>query len=293
MPEDIPLPGAAALYFPFHLAWLGLFDRAELQAGESVLIHAAAGGAGSAAIQLARSAGRPRLRDRRDRREGAAVPSTSAPTSPSTTTTEDFAEIVLAETGNRGVDVVFDNVGEAVMEKSMSLHRLQRPLPDDGLRLEQGGGRRALRRARAASPLGNFKLCGVLLNYAGDDMIEMMKTAHGLERRPDGAGRPNHGEIVELVRSGAVRPVIGSTVGFEELPALIDDMANRGPPAAPSSPSRKSRDLSGHLPGEREHGFHALVGEVCGGVEHQRASPVDHVDPAGAAELRSSRGHTS
>ena len=46
MPESVPLPDAAALFFPFHLAWLGLFDRAELQAGETVLIHAAAGGAG-------------------------------------------------------------------------------------------------------------------------------------------------------------------------------------------------------------------------------------------------------
>jgi len=53
MPEEIPLPDAAALFFPFHLAWLGLFDRADLQAGETVLVHAAAGGAGSAAIQLA------------------------------------------------------------------------------------------------------------------------------------------------------------------------------------------------------------------------------------------------
>ena len=44
MPESIPLPGAAALYFPFHLAWLGLYDRAKVQAGETVLIHAAAGG---------------------------------------------------------------------------------------------------------------------------------------------------------------------------------------------------------------------------------------------------------
>ncbi len=57
MPESVPLPGAAALYFPFHLAWLGLFDRAELAAGESVLIHAAAGGSGSAAVQLAANAG--------------------------------------------------------------------------------------------------------------------------------------------------------------------------------------------------------------------------------------------
>src|SRR5436190_2055766 len=56
MPDSIPLPGAAALYFPFHLAWLGLFDRADLQRGESVLIHAAAGGSGSAAVQLAKRA---------------------------------------------------------------------------------------------------------------------------------------------------------------------------------------------------------------------------------------------
>src|SRR5689334_24874663 len=57
MPDDIPLPDAAALYFPFHLAWLGLYDRAELETGETVLITAAAGGAGSAAIQLAVDAG--------------------------------------------------------------------------------------------------------------------------------------------------------------------------------------------------------------------------------------------
>ena len=30
IPESIPLPDAAALYFPFHLAWLGLVDRAGL-----------------------------------------------------------------------------------------------------------------------------------------------------------------------------------------------------------------------------------------------------------------------
>jgi NADPH2:quinone reductase len=35
----IPLPDAAALYFPFHLAWLGLFDRAQLKRGESVRLR--------------------------------------------------------------------------------------------------------------------------------------------------------------------------------------------------------------------------------------------------------------
>ena len=118
MPETIPLPGAAALYFPFHLAWLGLFDRAELQAGESVLIHAAAGGSGSAAIQLAKHAERVSSPRPGPTRRCSCV-ATSAPTSPSTTTTPISRKSCSPRPANRGVEVVFDNVGEAVMEKSM------------------------------------------------------------------------------------------------------------------------------------------------------------------------------
>jgi NADPH:quinone reductase len=57
MPETVPLPGAAALYMPFHLAWLAVHERAQLRAGETMLVHAGAGGAGSAAIQLGVQAG--------------------------------------------------------------------------------------------------------------------------------------------------------------------------------------------------------------------------------------------
>jgi len=53
IPESIPIPEAAAILMPFHLAYMGLIERAKLAAGETVLIHAGAGGAGSAAIQLA------------------------------------------------------------------------------------------------------------------------------------------------------------------------------------------------------------------------------------------------
>src|SRR5262249_48907660 len=49
--------GAAAFCLPLHLAYLGLHLRGRLQAGETVLIHAAAGGVGSAAVQLAVAAG--------------------------------------------------------------------------------------------------------------------------------------------------------------------------------------------------------------------------------------------
>src|SRR5258708_27166255 len=115
MPDSIPLPGAAALYFPFHLAWLGLFDRADLQAGESVLIHAAAGGSGSAAIQLAKNA-------------GARVFATAGPDEKGPLCRElgadfainyndaDFAQVVLAGTAQRVVDVVFHNLCPDVVQ---------------------------------------------------------------------------------------------------------------------------------------------------------------------------------
>src|SRR5436190_5441466 len=56
-PAALDDAGAAAFFFPFHLAYLGLHERGGLQPGETVLIHAAAGGVGSAAVQLARAAG--------------------------------------------------------------------------------------------------------------------------------------------------------------------------------------------------------------------------------------------
>src|SRR5262245_61051536 len=99
MPDEIPLPDAAALYFPFHLAWLGLFDRADLQAGESVLVHAAAGGSGTAAVQLAVNAGArvfatagtdAKVELCRELGADVAINYNAA----------DFSEVVLAETGN-------------------------------------------------------------------------------------------------------------------------------------------------------------------------------------------------
>jgi NADPH2:quinone reductase len=225
MPEDIPLPGAAALYFPFHLAWLGLFDRAELRAGDSVLIHAAAGGSGSAAIQLARHAGArvfatagtdEKVQLCRDLGADVAI----------NYTTDDFAEVVLAETGNAGVDVVFDNVGEAVVEKSMNC------VAYNGRYLMMGfASNKVVADERFVVPrrlaLGNFKLGGVLLNYADDGMVQLLKQGMGWNVAPRALGERISSEIVELVRDNAIRPVVGKAVPFDDLPGAVDAMASR------------------------------------------------------------------
>jgi NADPH2:quinone reductase len=57
MPDRIDFPEAAALVISAGTAYEGIVDRAKLQAGETVLVTAASGGVGSAAVQIARSAG--------------------------------------------------------------------------------------------------------------------------------------------------------------------------------------------------------------------------------------------
>jgi NADPH:quinone reductase len=225
MPSSIPLPGAAALYFPFHLAWLGLFDRADLQAGETVLIHAAAGGSGSAAIQLAVNAGArvfatagSDAKVQLCRELGAKVAINYS--------SEDFSEVVLAETANRGVDVVFDNVGEAVMEPSLKCTKY------NGRYLMMGfASNKLVADEKFVVPrriaLGNLRLCGVLLAYQTPETSGFLKTAMGWNFASADLGARIMSEIIDLVLEERIRPVVGQVVGFEELPAAIDAMANR------------------------------------------------------------------
>jgi NADPH:quinone reductase and related Zn-dependent oxidoreductases len=225
MPDSIPLPDAAALYFPFHLAWLGLVDRADVQAGETVLIHAAAGGSGSAAIQIAKHLGARVIATAGSDAKVALCKELGADVVINYAET-DFAPVVLAETGDRGVDVVFDNVGEAVMESSMACTAY------NGRYLMMGF---ASNKVVADEPflvprrvaLGNFKLCGVLLAYADPDMSHLVKTAMGWNFASGELGARIMGEIVDLVTAGKVHAVVGETVGFDAIPAAIDAMARR------------------------------------------------------------------
>ncbi len=225
MPDALPLPGAAALYFPFHLAWLGLFDRAELKAGESVLIHAAAGGSGSAAIQLAANAGARVFatagsadKVKLCRELGAEVAIDYS--------REDFAAVVMEKTGNRGVDVVFDNVGAAVYEKSLGCTAY------NGRYLMMGfASDKTVADEKFLVPrrvlLGNLKLCGVLLAYAPEPALPLMKKGLGWNVVPRSLGERITREVAAGVAAGKLKPVVGRVAKFEEIPDAITALAGR------------------------------------------------------------------
>jgi len=225
MPEEIPLPDAAALFFPFHLAWLGLFDRAELQAGETVLIHAAAGGAGSAAIQLAVDKGAHVIATVGSDEKVQLCRDLGAETVINYQT-EEFAKVVLEQTVNRGVDVVFDNVGDAVMADSMNC------LAYNGRYLMMGfASDKTVADEKSIVPrriaMGNFKLCGVLLSYADADRQKMMKGMLGWNLPLNTLGEQITRNVAEMVKAKRVRAVVGKVVEFEDVPAAIESMGNR------------------------------------------------------------------
>lgn len=225
MPESIPLPDAAALYFPFHLAWIGLFDRAELKAGETVLIHAAAGGSGSAAVQLARHAG-ARVIATAGTDEKLALCRALGAQVTINYNTSDFAQVVMEETGDRGADVVFDNVGAAVLEKSLSC------LAYNGRYLMMGfASDKAVADEKLIVPrrlaLANAKLCGVLLAYVPDEMSLMLKKGMGWSFVPRRLGEHITEKIVALVLGKQVQAVVGKVIAFDEIPTAIEAMAKR------------------------------------------------------------------
>jgi NADPH2:quinone reductase len=223
MPDAMPLPDAAAIYMPFHLAWLAVHERARLRAGETMLVHAGAGGAGSAAIQLGVQAGArviavaggPR-KTAFCRELGAAVVVDHRET--------DFVDIALAETGGRGVDVAFDSVGGDTTVRTF------RCMAFNGRHLLVGFASGIAQEDEGIVPrpvlFGNFSLVGVCHAYI-DDPVAFKAMTGGFNFPAHSDGERLHAELLAMVERGDIHPVVDREVPFDDLPAALEAMAGR------------------------------------------------------------------
>lgn len=116
-PESLDDAEAAALHIGYQTGWFGLHRRAGLEAGETLLVHAAAGGVGSAAVQLGKAAGArvigvvggaDKVAVARDLGCDVVVDRRS----------EDVIGAVKEATGGRGADVIYDPVGGEAYDQS-------------------------------------------------------------------------------------------------------------------------------------------------------------------------------
>jgi NADPH2:quinone reductase len=115
-PKNLSHAEAASVPLVGLTVWESLFDRAGIRIGESILVHAGAGGTGSMAIQLARWTGATVFTTVRSQNE-AFVRSLGADYVIDYQQT-DFVEAIKSLTHDRGVDVVFDTVGGEVLARS-------------------------------------------------------------------------------------------------------------------------------------------------------------------------------
>jgi NADPH:quinone reductase-like Zn-dependent oxidoreductase len=111
VPDGYPLETAAAAPLVFLTAWRGLLVRGRLRAGETVLITAASGGVGTAAVQIAAHAGARVLAVSTGRHVDRLLELGADHVIDRTAS--DFSREAWQLTGRRGVDVLFDSVGEA------------------------------------------------------------------------------------------------------------------------------------------------------------------------------------
>jgi NADPH2:quinone reductase len=105
----------AAFIMTYGTSYHALVDRAALRAGETVLVLGAAGGVGSAAIQIAKAMGARVLAAASTDDKCAFCRSIGADETINSTTA-DMREAIKALTGGKGVDVVYDPVGAALAE---------------------------------------------------------------------------------------------------------------------------------------------------------------------------------
>jgi NADPH2:quinone reductase len=111
VPESMPVTAAAALHIAYQTAHVALHHRAGLRAGETVLVTGAAGGVGSATVQLARAAGCAVIAAVTGPAKAAACRRMGAGLVVDLAAEPDPVARVRAETGGRGADVIVDVVG--------------------------------------------------------------------------------------------------------------------------------------------------------------------------------------
>lgn len=118
VPDTVPLVDAAGLPEALFTAWTNIIDGARLKPGETLLVHGGASGIGSIAIQMFAARGHTVFATAGSAEKCAACEGFGARRAINYRT-EDFVEIVRAQTGGRGVDVILDMVGGSYVQRNL------------------------------------------------------------------------------------------------------------------------------------------------------------------------------
>jgi len=204
-PASLSDEEASALYIGHQTGYFGLHRRAQLKKGETLLVHAAAGGVGTAAVQLGKAAG-ARVIGVVGSTAKIAVAEAAGADHVIDRSADDFVAVVNELTEGRGADVIYDPVGGDVFERSTKC------IAFEGRLVVVGFASGAIGVAKANHAL--VKNYGILGLHWG---LYAAKAPHLIAEA--------HRELTQLADAGEVRPIIGRTLPFDEAAEAIQELA--------------------------------------------------------------------
>ena len=207
MPATMSFEHGAAFGVVYQTSYFALVYRAALRPGETLLVHAAAGGVGLAAVQIGKALG-ARVLATAGSPDKLAIAKQNGAELAFDYSTPDWVEHVKEATGGRGADVIYDPVGGEIFDLSTKCIAFAGRLLVIGF---------------ASGVIPTIQVNRVLLKN-----IAIIGLHWGAYRQHDPAKIPQAMEaLFAMYDRGAVKPVVASTYPLAEAAAALDEIASR------------------------------------------------------------------
>lgn len=207
IPDELSYAEAAALFITYQTAYFALHRSGHLKKGEVLLVHAASGGVGSAAVQLGKAAGATVIATAGSADKLAVCKELGADIVINYRE-EDFVPKVKEATGGKGADVIFDPVGGDTFDRSRKCIAFEGRILVIGF----AGGRIADAPTNHAL-IKNYSIVGVHFGLFRNLMPDQVMKAHH--------------ELMALYKEGAIKPLIYKEFAFDEVVDALDQLGSR------------------------------------------------------------------
>ncbi len=207
IPDSMSFEQAAGLLITYATTYHALVDRARIQPGETLAILGAAGGVGSAAIQIGKALG-ARVIAVASSDEKLAFTKAEGADDVINYSTEDLKERLRALTGGQGADVIYDAVGGAATDAAMSAINWKGRLLVIGF---------------ASGEIPKIALNRALLK--GCDIQGVFWGAF-MQKEP-AKSTANHEALMQLFVEGKIKPVVSTTYPLAKAATAMRDIENR------------------------------------------------------------------
>jgi NADPH2:quinone reductase len=197
----------AALPIVYPTSYAALIFRANLQAGETLLVHAASGGVGSAALQIGKALG-ARVIATVGGAEKAEIARELGADEVIDYREDDFVVRVKEITGGSGADVICDSVGGDVFDRSLKCIAWNGRLVVVGF---------------ASGRIPELKTNRILLKNIA---VTGVHWGAYLDNEPERVPETFAG-LFALYREGLIKPLIFNTYALEDLPSALAELASR------------------------------------------------------------------